>query len=134
MLAVEARCCAPAVQGMVAAPLRVALHLSNGCPAKYLTSSCSTAPPPPSFPCTGTIVDETRSLHEMLTDDDRDFATDVVWAAGEAGSMVAAATADCRRAATGQLNLPTHCCSPKLCILCNPGVSHSVRPAAEADQ
>lgn len=108
--------------------------LSNGCPTKYLTSSCSTAPPPPSFSCAGTIVDETRSLHEMLTDDDRDFATDVVWAAGEARSVVAAAAADCGRAATGQLNLPTRYCSCKLRIMCTPGVSHSVRPAAEADQ
>ncbi len=28
-------------------------------------------------------MDETRSLHEILEDEDRDFATDVVWAAGE---------------------------------------------------
>ena len=29
-------------------------------------------------------MDETRSLHEILEDEDRDFASDVVWAAGEA--------------------------------------------------
>lgn len=54
-------------------------------------------------PSPGTVVDETRSLHEMLTDDDRDFATDVVWAAGERRlGLLAGRAASCNRRGAGR--------------------------------
>jgi hypothetical protein len=31
--------------------------------------------------CAGTILRETRSLHDILEDEDRDYGSDVVWAA-----------------------------------------------------
>ena len=37
---------------------------------------------PPSLACpAGTILEQTRSLQNMLQDEERDFADDVVWAA-----------------------------------------------------
>lgn len=61
----------------------VAAHACTMCDYSAPLRAPPPLPPRPTAP-PGTIVDETRSLHEMLHDDDRDFGTDVVWAAGGA--------------------------------------------------
>ena len=56
---------------------------SRRSPLRPASRSQGLAPPPPPPPplAAGTILDEARSLRDILEDDERDYSDDVVWAA-----------------------------------------------------
>ena len=64
------------------------LHGHKQCPHQTLRPChAPLSPPSPPLLTAGTILDETRGLHRILEDEDEDFSSRVVWAAGACWGM-----------------------------------------------